>query len=349
MRFRHKSISLSSSGGNVDVSRLRKNWAVVFTISLTAVAACTSTESHDATPAPPPLSPIQEFTSAAFGTDLSSEAQRQRIEELIMRRQEVIAQCMNEAGFEYIPTISNLVIGSSSEGPQIRPDDREWVAQWGYGIVDTPLGEPRFTTMWSEDLPPNPNDEIVAALTEAETAAYWEALNGPPPEWTEYINGVGIHTGTVPWEQQGCFGRAWIEVPISLLSTDEFAPLQDAITQFEEDFRKSPPVVLIENDWANCMAGKGHTGLTEQRDAEWRLNNQFANRFPTRGSRNPVLRAVIEFQEREIAMALDDLDCREEFDYRTRMAEARLAAETQFVEDNRAALEAFRSAAEQHG
>jgi len=336
-----------SSDATGVVSRPRGQ-GVVLAVCLALLAACTSPSTDDAAVEPAPLSPIEEFTSAAFGTDLSEEALRQRAEERVMRQQEVIAQCMREAGFEYIPTTANLHFAGNAVGSEIRPDDREWVAEWGYGIVDTPLGMPRIETVFSEDRPPNPNDEIVAALTEAEATAYWDALIGPPPEFTEFIGGVGIAFGDErPLEQRGCQGRAWIEVPSSLFATDEFAPLQDAITQFNEDFRSSPPVVAIENDWANCMAGKGHTGLTEQRDAEQRLFNQFSNRFPSQALRNPALPTVAEFQEREIAMALDDLDCRVESDYQARMAEARLAAETQFVADHRAELEALRDAIEQ--
>jgi len=323
-----------------------RNLNPIIATILVIAAGCTSTSSNDDAATPPAqLSPIEEFTSAAFGTGLSFAEQLQQGEALERQRQEIIAQCMNEKGFEYIPHVA--IFGGGADESYLRLDDRDWVEQWGYGIVDTPAGESRFFSVFADEMPTNPNQAIWESLGEVERAAYFEALQGPPPEPNQIINGVAVFIGAWPEDERGCQGRALLEVPPNLLAANEFAPLQEAIDNFNTEFNDNPAVVAAENDWANCMANLGHTGFTQQVDAQRRMHNQFLDRFITRASRNPALPAVIEFQEQEIAVALDDLTCLEQTDYRTRVAEARHAAELQFVEDHREALEAFRATAEQ--
>jgi len=314
-------------------------------VALGIAAGCAGAAPNDdaAATTPVQLSPIEEFTAAAFGTGLSAEVQRQQAEELELRRQEIMAQCMNEKGFEYIPHVA--IFGGATDQGDIRPDDRDWVEQWGYGIVNTPSGSSRFFSVFADEMPANPNQGIWDNLSAAEAPLYWEALYGPPPEPTEFIQGVAISTGAS--EIGGCLRQAELEVPRNLMASSEFELLSEALNHFNTDFENNPEVVAADNDWANCMANRGHTGLTRQVDAERRTHNRFLDQFPTRASRNPSSPAVIEFQEQEIAIALNDLDCREQTDYRSRVADARFVAETQFVAENRAALEAFRAAAEE--
>ena len=105
--------------------------AVVLTAGLTACSG------PAAGGAPDPMdSPLNKYMSAMWGGDLSEKEQQARFDKENKQREELIAECMAEEGFEYIPVVQNG--GMVFSGDEWDPEDREWVAQYGYGMVNVP-------------------------------------------------------------------------------------------------------------------------------------------------------------------------------------------------------------------
>ena len=87
---------------------------------------------------PQPNGPMWDLLGHILGTDLDPAEQARRREAEEQRRTELIVQCMLEQGFEY------PVSTASAEEYQVRPDiwqpgSRDWVAQWGFGIINQPV------------------------------------------------------------------------------------------------------------------------------------------------------------------------------------------------------------------
>jgi len=288
------------------------------------------------------ISPLEEYLSLVWGTNVSEEERARQANELSTRQEELVAQCMQEAGFEYHPNPPADIVTTPAN--IWRPDDREWVAQYGYGLVHSPtaeLGEAQPVYDDDED----PNQEFVASLSDAERDAYFETLYGPAIADEDHV---------WTWEDGGCWGFAQHETaaesPSDLLFADEFAPIFEAINQMQTDPWLADQQALVNRDWAACMAEKGYPGLTVRTDAEDQFRAEADEFFAAwwDDGRDPAgSPELAEFGQREVDLALADLDCREAVDYQGRMAAAQFELEGQFVNEHRAELESLRSAAEQ--
>lgn len=292
-------------------------------------------------------SPLDEYLAPVWGLHLSQDEQQAAFDEWNLARQELIAQCMAQAGFDYILDLSSTqLVTFGGEGLEWRPEDRDWVEAWGYGLTRSPWDEHQADFQEHVALP-NPNWEMVQGWPEAKQDAFWYALSGAP-----------IDESTLPldddgnpiwpdgaWEQGGCEGWVQNELgshwgsgvnPEELRASDEFASLFAAIDNIWLDMQNSPEIQVVNREWSQCMAGKGHPGLTERDDA-FTLAITLINQSHGLEDRWAI----------EVAIALDDFDCREEVNWVQRQRDVRIALERQFIDDNHAALRALRSAAEQ--
>lgn len=119
--------------------------------------------------------------------------------------------------------------GSTTRNETARPDDLNWIMQFGYGIVSG------ITVNFDEFIPPpDPNAEMLESFSENERAAFDVALNGALE--TRFQPGAIELTGSelrAARANQGCAGMASVTAedsdPRELLSTDEFWPLQSGI------------------------------------------------------------------------------------------------------------------------
>lgn len=270
------------------------------------------------------VSPLLEYSAMIWGTFDVEEHTRQMIAESA-RREELIAQCMNEAGFEYIPNIEEV---SFIAGNLYNPDNSEWVAQYGFGLTSSP-----YTVISTE----NPNDYIVNHLSTSERKAYQIALFGPPR----------TEIGFIGFDNMGCWGFAWETVSSDRswgAESEEFAPLREAIELLNVQIAAMSSDA--DADWMNCMAGTGHPGFESPSEAAFSLADEFNAQFGTYP--DPTLApGFADFREREISVALASLECRVQTNYRARQNAIRWEAERQFVTDHRTALDALRSAYEQ--
>ena len=142
--------------------------AAVGVILLTS-AACGG-DSDDTATSSPQDSPLTEYLGGGAGggpgmsvsingSDNDADQEQQQ------RVQQLVVECMKEAGFEYLPYVPTF--------PEMQPmieGDREWAATYGYGIttVDAP----------TPDSSDDPNTAITERMSDSERAAYDKALYG---------------------------------------------------------------------------------------------------------------------------------------------------------------------------
>lgn len=341
---------------------------LLIAITAPALTSCAVTPPGGTTPsgaATPPIgtadataltekdSPLVQYLSSVFtagnSPDATPEEQQAFRNEREQRRQELVAGCMKEQGFEYVPVLAPDA--QPAEAVDWRPDDRDWVEKYGYGVVrnpyqDAPGPEP------SE--PIDPNQSYLDSLTEAEQEAYFEALNGNPRPVTE-----GAEAPEWTWEDSGCFGRAYHEIEgKDPWQQAENQPIMEALRSLYDQIQSGPEFAELEADWAACMAEAGHPGFTKQLDA---LNSiyQLTDRYwedssakddgseqdPTPGTMQDPTYAKLS--EQEIPLALADLECRQKTDYRQTQLRIRFVAEEQFVADHAEELDAMKARAEQ--
>ncbi|GGH46073.1 hypothetical protein [Microbacterium album] len=305
-------------------------------------------------------SPLSEYLSAVWGSNLSDEEWQERHEREEAEIQKLIAECMAEEGFEYVPQSSSV---SYSSGAEWDPESEEWVSQWGYGAVnwpgqdDPPLGDDE---VWVD-----PNQDYIESLSESEQAAYWETLHGrmeePQPGDEE------MHY-EYRWEDHGCYGWADHQVrgtgEESLYESEEFASLFEAMDGLWMNLDTAPGMSELNAAWADCMTEAGYSGFSVQADASNSIYDELNKFYEEQSSQWENIEdpenfdweslpdprddpAMQELGEREVELALADLACRKQTDYRAESQRIQFALEEQFIEDHRAELDALKAAAEQ--
>ncbi len=328
------------------------------------LSACSAPESSETAQDDWRNSPLNKYLSAVWGGDLTEEEQQRRFEEQQKQVEEFVAECMSEQGFEYKPVDHSGTVSFGSD-EEWNPDSREWVAQWGYGAVNWPGREAMESAAPADGEWVDPNQEYVESLSESERTAYYEALHGPQPS-EEELNEDGSYE--YDWETAGCYGAAQHEVngAQNVWEDDEFADLRAAMEQMWSTLQSDPKIAELDAEWSSCMADAGHAGFTRQSDAAQsiydELNKMYENgpEFDENLSEEEMTRLWEEHDkqvrkelepvgEREVELALADLDCREKTDYRSEQMKIQFAIEEQFIEDHKTELEAFKAAAEQRG
>jgi len=306
------------------------------------------------------VSLLDEFLAPVWGTNLSPEEQVLRGNAENAQREQYIAECMHQAGFEYIPNpVINTVTQETNADSIWRPDDRAWVEEFGYAAIVSPWENVgRGEEMGAGNVPVDPNQAYLDNLTESERQAFNDALWGAPID----LDGETLDHMTMEdrLALMGCFGYAMSQMgtqrPSDLLGSDEFAPLFNAMNEMYNNIYQNPDWHAIDADWANCMADRGLTGLVNQNDAQQLVFNQLnsfweawdweTNPTPPSITTSPELAAI---HQHELEVAMTDFECRQAVNYRSRQDAVITAAEQQFINDHHTALEALRSAAEQMG
>ena len=159
---------------------------------------------------PTTVSPLSEWMGPLWNQ--SAEEEQYLRENRTRFEQNLIAECMLKQGFEYIPNLDATVyFDSPPESASARPDDIDWVTQYGYGIVSG------ITVGFDEFIPPpDPNTQLIESLSEHEREAFDIALNGPfesrfPPGAIE-LSGPELRAARA---NQGCAGMAEVEAEVA--------------------------------------------------------------------------------------------------------------------------------------
>ena len=325
----------------------------VIAIALTGCTASPSTREPDDGVLTAEKSPLSEYIDVEYSAGLSPEDEDKADAAAWDKSEEIIAACMNDEGFEYTPTAYVSEDSFTAAVEEWEPDDKNWVAEWGYGITDIPARHLSADEVEPDGTGTNPNVDYLGTLSPVELEAYMEALDGPPADPEELVDGENVYN----WEESGCSGLAQHEVAGDQDDLSEFDGLWDRIHAFEDDIFDAPEFADLDAAWSSCMSDAGESGFTRQEDAWQSITAAMPEpqEAPEGGSaaaeyENPMDDPVVaELHEREIELALIDLECRTKTDYYESALRIQFELEEQFIAENKAELDAYKLAAEQAG
>lgn len=313
-------------------------------ISVLALSGCAAAGSGGGGELSYEDSPLGTYTTALYG-DIDQEkleAQQAEVEELV-------AACMKEEGFEYLPNTQNGGgVVMSSDDMEDR-ETEEWVASNGYGMIQS-AEQMAEQQAQSEELV-DPNAEYTASLSESEQAAFYETLYGPGPS-EEEMEAMEAGDGSYEynWETAGCQGAAQNEVQggaQDAYNDPKFAGLFEKMNELYTKAMEQPAVKELDAKWADCMADAGYSEFTSKSEAMMSISdaqNEFYENQEFDETGTPIApdeAAMEELRQKEIDLALADFRCSEKLDYMQKSLEAQFALETQFVEDNKSELDAL--------
>jgi len=223
-----------------------------------------STSETRAVIAPLPPSPLVEYAGFLWDFDRSPEALSQRREAQTRRREDLIAQCMRERGFDYVPYLGDQPGWFASAnatldlaGPQF--NDPEWVEQYGFGIFANPslaaFGRSQMLPIGTLHFESDPNYATFNSLSETEQHEWRMALVGLEP-WESDDWGAGCRNmaDEVIWQDDEFTATR------AIIESDEFAPLNEAMGRLASSWLE-PNVTEEELDYLSCMAAAGYPEL----------------------------------------------------------------------------------------
>src|SRR5690606_918103 len=246
----------------------------------------------------------------------------------MLRAEELVAQCMAEQGFEYVPR-RGIVAELAPGEPEWHT--REYAERYGYGT----FVQPRFV-----DRPVDPdgvdaNAEILASMSLAERAAYDLALNGTSD------GGVFRSGDDIDLEALGCEGLRIADLvngdgkndPVYVDATAHSSHIDEVL------LGEDPRVAAADARWAECMSDAGWPGFAAQPDARelaesWSLA-LIDPETSAQTSADPQTLA------NEISLALADFDCTAATGLAELRDEVRAELQQEYVDEHREELESW--------
>jgi hypothetical protein len=247
-------------------------------------SACGSDGSSE-TAAGSPLSELLGDDGFGFNFDPDDPAAQARYNEQEQQRQEVIASCMSEEGFEYIPVDQSSFNFADMNGG-LDYDSREYAEKYGFGMTTQHMSQTSVgpdlvgydDTMFEEMGNDDPNQEIVEAMDPSTQEAYYLALYGAEPEIDPNFD---PDTATeeeledlYSFEPQGCFGEAYAGDNANNFYNDFEDELEEMWASIEDD----PRIVEARLEIENCVADSGYD-FSMDSDGYEALWNQFQDRL----------------------------------------------------------------------
>ena len=252
-------------------------------------------------------------------TNEEFEASIRHKQEILRRRDEIIAGCMVDRGFEYFPDPPEVVI-SFYDGFEEERNSREWAAIYGFGITTLrfPAGTLDGRVIGYPGNPPprppnsdeesDPFNNYLVSLGEDGQDEYWVALYGTTPKANDFSEENFL---------AACAGQAEIAIP-EFESTDGVQlALIDPIDLLDRA-EASPEFLDLEREGARCLGTAGHvfTSEVEARGTIVQLEHEMDQRF---GFVNPsalqgtaaddFVEALRQVQAQEIETALAVWEC----------------------------------------
>jgi hypothetical protein len=223
---------------------------------------------------------------------LTEEQFNQHVE----KTQALIAKCMTEAGFEYIPVDVKTVEAAQQ---QVRTDPgytrRTYKEKWGLGVTtrfDNPV----------RDTGLGPNLRIWKSLPKADQEAYSRTLWGDDPT-ADFVFTLDEEDFS---STGGCTRKAVEQVFTAEQLKGTYVNPKDVLVDSD------PRIVAARRNWSTCMRSHGY----EYREDQDEIIEEYGERLdelldgddPARltGQRAAALR---QLQQEEIAVSLADLDC----------------------------------------
>lgn len=211
-------------------------------------------------------SPLAEFLGQPDYSGDDEATQAQIIEEE-RERQEVIAQCMQDQGFEYVAQDPEQFI-SFGDGTDDYGTD-EWIAKWGFGITTQYFSQEQVgpdligydeSGMGMDEEIVDPNQDYIESLSSSEQEAYYAALYGDPDAFPTFDESMSeeemqAQMEDFQYEPQGCEGEAYTSQDNSFGFYNEF---QDELEEMSDRMEADPRVVERNSEIRSCVADKGH-------------------------------------------------------------------------------------------
>lgn len=315
----------------------RSTVAISLVFAVTTLSACTNggdepkpddralpapTQGATPTPTPQPRpepGPLDAYLGLAGVFESPEE-----IAAYVARRENVVATCMAEQGFDYTPVLPKVDEIEYIDGPT--PGTREFVDQYGYGLWrPAPGGGAGY--MWSRGS--NPNFDRVETMSEAEGEAYELALWGPVTE-VDADGSVGRDGGCSeqPDSPRGA-GAAWL------------VGVQEEATAFLAALDQDTRFVEVDAAWASCMAD---AGFAERSPAAAEQRTRGDYQALVASDTWPENDVVAERADEELRLAVADMDCREATDWTAQHRAIEITLQQEYVDGHRADLEALAAA-----
>jgi hypothetical protein len=293
--------------------------------------------------------PLAEFMG--WGSDYTPSEMSEEERQKQYRVEELVAECMAEQGFEYIPQrYDDQASGVSSVYEEIwtlqREDPERFAKEYGYGMTTMP-DDPSDRAEYHD-----PNWDIRESLSPSAQEAYDEALWGVWPDFEV----DEVPDGPVEPEEPGCYSEASDEV--YGFGDEEQADWEGLDQQFSDLYERienHPRVKEATRAWIDCMAEAGYPGLEEVYGGHNLVSDRMDEVYgwgdfaedleglepePTEAPEpDPAELAALQDFERAVGYA--DYLCRRDH-YESEYNAVRDELENQFIEDHRAELEAYR-------
>lgn len=232
--------------------------------------------------------------------------------------EEAIASCMHAEGFDYVPRPEGAW---HSELVEVTAEHSTlaWAEEHGYGLVDG-VGTAVSTAA------PDPNEETLAAMSEAERTAYDQAL-------------LGAAADDPQADVDGCAGPA-DQAAWTWWEDATYQHFRDETTRIEDAVDDDAQVTAAATQWRACAAERGHPELDAFGDGMRLIADEVAP-YQSTGSGSIPVDVRPALLEREIQLATTERGCDEEVGLtRTRDGLVAVAQRT-YVDEHRAELDAW--------
>jgi len=286
---------------------------LILTIGLVLVAcagrlrSALPTGSPSTGPSADPASASQPGTGQVRMGSEEFGLSKQELVETIEQVEASIAQCMREAGFEYIAVDYNTVRrGMVADKSLPGYSEEQFAREFGFGIATLYTGKP--PQLSEVDTPAkiglgDQNARIFANLSSTDQIAYTRTLFGENPDATFAISLEAENFSLVG----GCTQKAIEQVfsPEELSAT--YLNPHDAIRQ------QDPQMAAAFTQFADCMRANGFTYSREQEiepDLKKRLY-AITEGAPIEALSTEAQSALKQLQEEELAIAASLFECGE--------------------------------------
>lgn len=279
-----------------------------------AGSSSTSTEAAPDVVLPVDVDPIDAYLATARNDWHTAVRVR------LAANQEKIAACVKGKGFDYFPATP------VPDTPPVNKNTEQWVQQHGYGLsaedravqdvlesLDTPYGV-------------ESPDEIAyeRSLSAAEDDAYTTALFG---------------TGAAGSAPRGCSAGQ----PPEPRFTSAYSTMQDAVdglNGLKTQAASAAQTIAANDDWAACMVSAGHKGLSEPADALADATTLYPQLSKSSDAGADFTDAEsAQAHQTEVALALDDFDCKLKTRYLQRTTTVLYRLENDWISSHKAVLD----------
>jgi hypothetical protein len=293
--------------------------------AMALVTACTGSPTHDDSPGLWTAGALEQLLEQVGGE--TSDTPDDSMQEV--RIEELVATCMKEQGFDYVPNPLSVAPENSATEPDLSPGTMEFAQQYGYGISIGAWGSSIDADGTLED----PNQRYRDSMSDGELAEYESALYGSTTDAeTAYA-----------WEDAGCYGAAEHAVIGDQSLMDPAGGIEQEVARFWATIQDDPRLVEIDRQWSACMAGRGYSGLSDPGTAPAELWLEYTSLGAAPES-SPTQRA--DFADREIGQAVADLTCQNETDFIAESLRVDHELQQEFVDTHRGELEIWVAASE---